>query len=131
MTISPVMIDRLDHLVLTAKSIEKTIGFYVDVLGMENRIFKDGRSALHFGNQKINLHEYGNEFDPKALVPRPGSADLCFISTTPIVIVEHHLHTLGIPIEQGPVERTGASGPIMSIYIRDPDGNLIEISNQL
>jgi len=125
------MIDHLDHLVLTVKSIEKTIGFYGDVLGMENRIFKDGRSALHFGHQKINLHENGHEFDPKALSPTPGSADLCFISTTPISSVEQHLRTLGIAIEQGPIERTGASGPIISIYIRDPDGNLIEISNQL
>jgi len=128
---SPVLLEGLDHLVLTVRDIEKTIDFYVGVLGMEQRIFKDGRSALHFADQKINLHEFGNEFEPKATTPTPGSADLCLMTTTPIPIVEKHLSDLNVAIEQGPVERTGATGPIMSVYIRDPDGNLIEISNRL
>ncbi|MBO1279276.1 VOC family protein [Acinetobacter nosocomialis] len=122
-------ISHLDHLVLTVASIENTCNFYQTVLGFEVITFKGDRKALKFGNQKINLHQQGNEFEPKALQPTPGSADLCFISDTPISEVVAHLHQLNIQIEEGPVERTGAMHPILSVYIRDPDQNLIEISN--
>lgn len=122
-------ITRLDHLVLTVKNIEKTCEFYQRVLGMEVVTFGEGRKALHFGQQKFNLHEAGNEFEPKARTPQPGSADLCLITEVPIVEVVEHLERCGVPIEEGPVKRTGATGPITSVYIRDPDGNLIEIAN--
>lgn len=122
-------ISHLDHLVLTVTSIENTCNFYQTVLGFEVITFKGDRKALKFGNQKINLHQQGNEFKPKALQPTPGSADLCFISDTPISEVVAHLNQLNIQIEEGPVERTGAMPPILSVYIRDPDQNLIEISN--
>ncbi|SSV48474.1 VOC family protein [Acinetobacter nosocomialis] len=122
-------ISHLDHLVLTVASIENTCNFYQTVLGFEVITFKGDRKALKFGNQKINLHQQGNEFKPKALQPTPGSADLCFISDTPISEVVAHLNQLNIQIEEGPVERTGAMHPILSVYIRDPDQNLIEISN--
>ncbi|MBT2689832.1 VOC family protein [Bacillus sp. ISL-47] len=121
-------IERLDHLVLTVQSIENTCVFYKLVLGMEVITFGEGRKALRFGNQKINLHQKGNEFEPKAHNPLPGSADLCFITKTEISEVMNHLQCCNIAIEEGPVERTGALGPLMSVYIRDPDGNLIEIS---
>lgn len=122
-------ISHLDHLVLTVASIENTCNFYQTVLGFEVITFKGDRKALKFGNQKINLHQQGNEFEPKALQPTPGSADLCFISDTPISEVVAQLNQLNIQIEEGPVERTGAMHPILSVYIRDPDQNLIEISN--
>jgi catechol 2,3-dioxygenase-like lactoylglutathione lyase family enzyme len=121
-------IDRLDHLVLTVRDIEATRAFYRKVLGMKEITFS-GRKALAFGNQKINLHEYGNEFEPKALRPTLGSADLCFITTTPLSEVIEHVHSHGIEILEGPIGRAGAMGPITSIYFRDPDGNLIEVSN--
>ncbi|MDS7944122.1 VOC family protein [Acinetobacter sp. V110_1] len=124
-------ISHLDHLVLTVSNIETTCNFYQTVLGFRVITFKDDRKALQFGNQKINLHQQGNEFEPKALQPTPGSADLCFISDTPISEVVTHLNQLNIQIEEGPVERTGAMHPILSVYIRDPDQNLIEISNIL
>ncbi|BBQ50469.1 VOC family protein [Acinetobacter pittii] len=124
-------ISHLDHLVLTVSNIESTCHFYQTVLGFEVITFKDDRKALKFGNQKINLHQQGNEFEPKALQPTPGSADLCFISDTPISEVVAHLNQLNIQIEEGPIERTGAMHPILSVYIRDPDQNLIEISNIL
>lgn len=124
-------ISHLDHLVLTVASIENTCNFYQTVLGFEVITFKSDRKALKFGNQKINLHQQGNEFEPKALQPTPGSADLCFISDTPISEVVAHLNQLNIQIEEGPVERTGAMHPILSVYIRDPDQNLIEISNNI
>lgn len=124
-------ISHLDHLVLTVSNIETTCHFYQTVLGFEVIIFKGNRKALKFGNQKINLHQQGNEFEPKALQPTPGSADLCFISDTPISEVVVHLNQLNIQIEEGPIERTGAMHPILSVYIRDPDQNLIEISNIL
>ncbi|AXJ91071.1 MULTISPECIES: VOC family protein [Acinetobacter] len=124
-------ISHLDHLVLTVSNIETTCHFYQTVLGFEVIIFKGNRKALKFGNQKINLHQQGNEFEPKALQPTPGSADLCFISDTPISEVVAHLNQLNIQIEEGPIERTGAMHPILSVYIRDPDQNLIEISNIL
>ncbi|MFV5631434.1 VOC family protein [Acinetobacter oleivorans] len=124
-------ISHLDHLVLTVSNIETTCNFYQTVLGFEIITFKGDRKALQFGNQKINLHQQGKEFEPKALQPTPGSADLCFISETPISEVIAHLNQLNIQIEEGPVERTGAMHPILSVYIRDPDQNLIEISNIL
>lgn len=122
-------IDRLDHLVLTVREIEATIRFYVTALGMEKVTFGAGRVALSFGNSKINLHEAGKEFEPKAENPTPGSADLCFITGTPLDVVEAHFQAVGIPILEGPVKRTGATGPITSLYVRDPDRNLIELSN--
>jgi catechol 2,3-dioxygenase-like lactoylglutathione lyase family enzyme len=122
-------IDRLDHLVLTVTSIEATIEFYTRVLGMTAVTFDTGRKALQFGRQKINLHEAGREFEPKALRPTPGSADLCFITETPMAQVVVHLQGEQIQIIEGPVERTGAAGRMISVYVRDPDGNLIEISN--
>lgn len=124
-------ISHLDHLVLTVSNIESTCHFYQTVLGFEVITFKGDRKSLKFGNQKINLHQQGNEFEPKALQPTPGSADLCFISDTPISEVVAHLNQLNIQIEEGPIERTGAMHPILSVYIRDPDQNLIEISNIL
>ncbi len=122
------IIDRLDHFVLTVTSIEATSEFYARILGMRPETFGDGRKALAFGGQKINLHQAAAEFLPKAARPTPGSADFCLISATPLAEVMAHLQTLGIPIEAGPVARTGATGPIRSIYLRDPDGNLIEIA---
>ncbi|MCP4596296.1 MAG: VOC family protein [Neptuniibacter sp.] len=123
-------VESLDHLVLTVKDINRTTTFYETVLGMETIEFSQGRKALCFGNQKINLHQQGNEFEPKAETPLPGSADLCFITSTPITEVIQHLTNAGIDIEEGPVNRTGAVGPINSVYIRDPDLNLIEISKE-
>jgi catechol 2,3-dioxygenase-like lactoylglutathione lyase family enzyme len=122
-------IDHLDHLVLTVASLEKTIAFYTNVLGMKVETFGEGRTALRFGDQKINLHEVGHEFEPKAHVPKAGSGDLCFIASSPLADVVAHLGACGVAIELGPVMRTGATGPIESVYIRDPDLNLIEISN--
>ena len=123
-----IRIDRLDHLVLTVASIEATCGFYSRVLGMEVVRFAEGRTALGFGRQKINLHEVGNEFVPRAERATPGSGDLCFISATPLDDVIAHLGECGVDIIEGPVAKTGATGPIRSIYFRDPDGNLIEVS---
>lgn len=121
-------IDRLDHLVLTVADIDAAIDFYTRVLGMEAVAFGAGRRALAFGTSKINLHQAGREFEPKAAHPTPGSADLCLITANPlneiIADLEHH----GVPIEEGPVTRTGATGPIRSVYIRDPDHNLLELS---
>ncbi|GAA4609059.1 VOC family protein [Actinoallomurus liliacearum] len=119
---------RLDHLVLTVEDVERTVGFYTRVLGMEPVTFGGGRRALNFGPHKINLHRRGAEFEPKAARPTPGSADLCLITGTPIDAVVRHLEDCGVPIEEGPVGRTGAQGPITSVYFRDPDGNLIEVS---
>ncbi|NXP16305.1 GLOD5 protein, partial [Scytalopus superciliaris] len=121
-------IQRLDHLVLTVKSIEDTVAFYSKVLGMEVVTFKGNRKALRFGNQKFNLHEAGKEFEPKARHPVPGSADLCLVTQEPLEKVLDHLKACGVVVEEGPVARTGAVGPITSIYFRDPDGNLIEVS---
>jgi catechol 2,3-dioxygenase-like lactoylglutathione lyase family enzyme len=124
------VIDHLDHLVLTVADIEATITFYGSALGMEVLTFGN-RKALRFGEQKINLHQAGKEFEPKAARPTPGSGDLCFITKAPIDAVISHLKALHHPIEVGPVERDGAVGAIRSIYLRDPDFNLIEISNYL
>ncbi len=122
-------IDRLDHLVLTVADLDATCRFYQAALGMEVVTFGQGRKALTFGRSKINLHALGKEFEPKALRPTPGSADLCFITMTPLDQVVAHLRAHGVAIEDGPIARTGAVGPINSVYIRDPDKNLIEISN--
>ncbi len=124
-----VRIDRIDHLVLTVADITQTIIFYRDVLGMEEVTFGGGRKALAFGGQKINLHVAGREFEPKAAHPTPGSADLCLVTEVPMREVQRHLDRLGIEVELGPVPRTGALGGITSVYLRDPDGNLIEIAN--
>ncbi len=124
-----IKIDHLDHLVLTVKDISVTCDFYSRVLGMDIVSFGDRRKALAFGNQKINLHEQGKEFEPKAANPVPGSADLCLITKTPLNEVIAHLQLERVDILEGPVGRTGATGPILSVYIRDPDKNLIEISN--
>jgi catechol 2,3-dioxygenase-like lactoylglutathione lyase family enzyme len=124
-------VDRLDHLVLTVKDVAATLSFYTRVLGMEEVTFGAGRKALAFGRQKINLHEAGREFEPKADAPTPGSGDLCFITETPLEEVQAHLEANGIEILLPPSPRTGARGPIISLYLRDPDGNLIEISNDL
>ncbi|MEL7259045.1 MAG: VOC family protein [Pseudomonadota bacterium] len=129
----PLQIQSLDHLVLTVKDISATVEFY-KTLGMSVQRFQppDGtdRVALSFGSQKINLHQAGAEFEPKAAAPLPGSADLCFLTQTPLDVCVEHLKAAGIGTIEGPVPRTGATGPLMSIYVRDPDGNLIEISNQ-
>lgn len=124
-------IDRLDHLVLTVQNIKYTCAFYESALGMQTVTFGAGRKALQFGQQKINLHEAGKEFDPKARRPTPGSGDLCFIASDPLAEVIEHLRACGVAIEEGPVQRTGALGLMESIYLRDPDGNLIELSNYL
>jgi len=131
---SPVVLDSLDHLVLTVRDIDATIAFYRDWLGMRVVSFGNGRRALAFGQQKINLHEAGQEFDPpaiKAAHPLPGSGDLCFLTAVPVAEVAARAAALGIAIEEGPEPRTGALGPIDSVYARDPDGNLIEVSNRL
>ena len=122
-------IDRIDHFVLTVRDIQVTCEFYSRVLGMEVVTFGKGRMALQFGPQKINLHESGKEFEPKALQPTPGAGDLCFVADLPLEEVITHVRSCGVDILEGPVGRTGALGPIESIYLRDPDGNLIEISN--
>lgn len=122
-------VSRLDHLVLTVASIEATVDFYTRVLNMEAVTFGAGRTALLFGSSKINLHEAGREFEPRALHPTPGSADICLIVDDDITDVIAGLTAAGIAIEEGPVPRTGATGPIVSCYLRDPDRNLIELSN--
>jgi catechol 2,3-dioxygenase-like lactoylglutathione lyase family enzyme len=124
-------IDALDHLVLTVQHIEATCAFYQQVLGMQVIHFGSGRTALQFGEQKLNLHEAGKEFEPKAFRPTPGSADLCFLTSLPLEQVISHIQACGVTIVEGPVNRTGAMGPLRSLYIRDPDGNLLEIANSL
>ena len=124
-------IDRLDHFVLTVASIDATCDFYSKVLGMQVVEFAGGRKALAFGAQKINLHQRGKEFEPKALSPTPGSGDFCLISAVPIEDVVSHLDHCGIEIEEGIVPRTGATGPIKSVYLRDPDHNLVEVAEYL
>lgn len=120
---------HIDHLVLTVTKIDETVRFYEAVLGMVKETFGDGRVALTFGRQKINLHQKGNEFEPRAEVPTPGSADLCFITTTGLEAAMEHVRDKGVEILMGPVRRTGANGAILSFYFRDPDLNLIEVSN--
>jgi catechol 2,3-dioxygenase-like lactoylglutathione lyase family enzyme len=123
------MLQRLDHLVLTVADLDRTIAFYTKVLGMAEVTFGAGRRALRFGDQKINLHQAGAEFKPHAAAPTRGSADLCFITATPLVQAMAHVRDCGVAIEVGPVMRTGATGAIESFYVRDPDGNLVEVAN--
>jgi catechol 2,3-dioxygenase-like lactoylglutathione lyase family enzyme len=122
-------ITNIDHIVLTVADIEKTARFYSGVLGFEVVTFHNDRKALVFGNQKINLHEKGKEFEPKAGKPTCGSADVCFISRTDVKVVLKELHEKNVKVVEGIVERTGATGKINSVYFRDPDDNLIEVSN--
>lgn len=125
------MLDHLDHLVLTTVDPVAAEDFYVRVLGMRLETFAGGRKAFKYGNQKINLHLCGQEFEPKAHLPVPGALDLCFIASVPLEQVIAHLQQVNWPIIEGPVPRTGATGPIRSVYLRDPDLNLIEISERL
>tara|TARA_Y100000034_G_scaffold119845_1_gene162038 strand:+ start:428 stop:802 length:375 start_codon:yes stop_codon:yes gene_type:complete len=122
---------RIDHIVLTVDDIQETIDFYTHIFKMEAITFGDNRRALRFGEQKINLHQRGKEFLPCASRPTPGSIDICFISDESIDIFEERIKMMGLEIEEGPVKRSGAVGEILSIYFRDPSGNLIEISNYL
>ena len=124
----PFSIDRIDHLVLTVFDLDRTLDFYQRVLGMEPITFAGGRRGLAFGRQKLNLHQAGREFEPKALKPTPGAIDLCFITESTLDEVVAHLRSQGVAIAAGPVEKTGALGPMMSVYFRDPDGNLVEVS---
>lgn len=124
-------IECLDHLVLTVRDVDATIAFYAGVLGMRAETFDEGRRALHFGEQKLNLHEAGAQIAPSAEAVTPGSADLCFITRTPVEGVLRMLEDHGIAVEQGPVERSGATGQLLSVYVRDPDGNLVELANRL
>lgn len=124
-------ISKLDHLVLTVRDIEKAVLFYESVMGMKKEIFSKGRVALRFGDQKINLHEFGGEVEPKSLKPTPGSADLCFITSVSIEEAMAHVKSCRVEIIEGPVERSGAHGPIMSFYFRDLDQNLIEVAVEL
>ncbi|MGC8116136.1 VOC family protein [Metapseudomonas otitidis] len=125
------MLERIDHLVLTVADIPRTVDFYQRVLGMRHQVFGEGRSALAFGQQKLNLHQAGREFEPKAAHPLPGAIDLCLVTTWPLERLLAHLAAEGVAVEEGPVRRTGALGPIESVYVRDPDDNLIEIGRYL
>ena len=122
-------IDYLDHLVLTVQDIQTTCEFYSRVLGMQVVTFAEGRKALQFGNQKINLHRRGKEIEPKAQHPTPGSADLCFLTSMPLEQVTAHLQSQNVALLLGPVERTGATKSLVSLYFHDPDGNLLEVAN--
>lgn len=125
---NPIAIDRVDHLVLTVRDVEATCAFYERVLGMTSVTFAGGRRGLAFGRQKINLHQAGREFEPKAARATPGSGDFCLIAAVPLDTVIAHLATCNVPLLQGPVTKTGALGPMQSVYFRDPDGNLVEVS---
>jgi catechol 2,3-dioxygenase-like lactoylglutathione lyase family enzyme len=129
--VSDLVIDSLDHLVLTVRDLDATCRFYRDVLGMQVVTFGKGRVALRFGRQKINLHPVANDNRLVADRPTPGSADLCFLTDTPVDRWLAHLASAGVTVIEGPGERSGAEGPIMSIYFRDPDQNLVEVSNRL
>ena len=124
-------LEKLDHFVLPVSDIDTMATFYTTYLGMEKRVFGEGRVALHFGDQKINLHPAGWDYEPKARVSTPGTGDLCFVVSEPVALLQKQLEQLGIEIIEGPVLSTGATGSIRSIYIRDPDGNLIELSNNV
>ena len=124
-----IAIDRIDHIVLTVFDIDRTIDFYSRVLGMGPVTFAGGRRGLSFGRQKLNLHQAGREYEPKALRPAPGAIDLCFIAATPLGQVIEALRAEKVAIIQGPVAKTGALGSMQSVYFRDPDGNLVEVSN--
>ena len=125
------MIDHVDHIVLTTRDKAACIRFYCEVLGMKMTVFRtptEERFAFQFGRQKINVHEWGREFTPRAHVAAPGTLDLCFIASIPLAEVVKRLEASGIRILEGPVAKTGATGPIRSVYVRDPDLNLVEIS---
>ena len=122
-------ISHIDHIVLTVSDIKTTRDFYQKILGMEVVNFAQGRIALSFGSQKINLHQLGKEFEPRAESAMPGSQDLCFITETPLDAAIAHVRNQGVEVIEGPVERSGAQGPIVSFYFRDPDLNLIEVAN--
>jgi catechol 2,3-dioxygenase-like lactoylglutathione lyase family enzyme len=122
------LIDHIDHIVLTTRDLQGCIRFYTDVLGMQLERFAEGRLALKFGSQKINLHEWGKEFEPRAHVAAPGTLDLCFIASVPLEKVIRKLSDAKVAILEGPVKKTGALGPMQSVYVRDPDLNLVEIS---
>ncbi|TDS73819.1 VOC family protein [Comamonas sp. JUb58] len=125
------LVDALDHLVLTVQSIPRSIAFYERVLGMEAKEFKPGRYALHFGRQKINLHEVGHVVDPNVKHATPGSADVCFLTRMPLAEVIAHLQREQVAIVQGPVRATGAQATLQSLYFYDPDENLIEVANEV
>ena len=125
------LISSIDHFVLTAGDVDATVDFYTRVLGMGVETFAGGRRALSFGNQKINLHQAGREFEPKARAATSGSADFCLLSDVPVAGISRHLAAEGIEVIEGPVPRTGATGQLVSIYFRDPDGNLVEVSNRV
>jgi catechol 2,3-dioxygenase-like lactoylglutathione lyase family enzyme len=120
----------IDHIVLTVRDIERTVAFYERVLGMRGVTFGDGRHALAFGDQKLNLHEAGREFKPNAAAAAPGAIDICFRTDVPLDEVIAHLRREGVAIEEGPVAKSGARAPLRSVYFRDPDGNLVEVSNE-
>ena len=124
-------LETIDHVVLTVRDIPASVVFYSRVLGMRDVVFGENRHALVFGRCKLNLHQAGREFEPKAAHPAPGAVDLCLLARTPIADIVRHLAAHDVAIEEGPVERTGAQGPILSVYVRDPDGNLIELSHPL
>ena len=123
-------VSRIDHVVLTVADLERTLSFYQRVLGMSPVTFGEGRRALAFGDQKLNLHQAGREFEPKARRPTPGAVDICFTTDVPLAEVIAHLDAESVVVELGPVAKTGARGPLQSVYFRDPDGNLIEVSNE-
>jgi catechol 2,3-dioxygenase-like lactoylglutathione lyase family enzyme len=123
-------VESLDHIVLTVHDLDATIAFYTKVLGMKAETFGQGRKGLSFGAQKINLHRAGHEFEPKAGAATPGSADFCLITSEPLTQFIEHLRNSAVPIVVGPLKKIGATGPLLSVYIRDPDGNLVEISNR-
>ena len=122
-------IDRIDHFVLTVSDVERTCEFYKDVLGVEAITFSGGRRALWFGEQKINLHQSGREFEPRAAHPAPGAADFCLITRASLDEVVRRLDSNNVEIVEGPMPKEGALGTMNSVYFRDPDGNLIEVSN--
>lgn len=126
-----VAIEALDHLVLTVRDLDRTLQFYTGVLGMRAESFGEQRTALHFGSQKLNLHVAGEEIVPHAAHATPGSADLCFVTSTPVEGVVRVCEDHDVAIEQGPVERIGATGRLLSVYLRDPDGNLVEVANRI
>lgn len=124
-------VQRIDHVVLTVADVDRTLAFYERVLGMTPVSFGEGRRALAFGDQKLNLHQAGREFEPKAARPTPGAIDLCLTTDVPLDVVAAHLRSESVVIEHGPVDKTGARSALRSLYFRDPDGNLIEVSNEL
>ena len=124
-------LESIDHLVLTVADLDATIAFYTEVLGMHEITFAGGRKGLAFGDNKINLHVHGHDFEPHARAPTPGSADFCLLTETPLRDVMRHLAERGVDLVAGPVDKVGAVRPLRSVYIRDPDGNLVELANEV